>query len=548
MAAMSLVHKFENNLIPEGGKEMYEGRIALVDYILEKKAVTEAGCRYCPHCLKETPTKFAICLECWTALESHGIKPYRIIEEEDEDEATKRQIDEEIRRQNETIFKETVNEAQESAAKDHDNYGFDPDEVDYDEGDEEMNEEQEEDEEVTVEDEEEEDAGDTQQAEDAEKIPAWALNLDVGSKRLPVKGLINNDSSEAAAQLFDNAIIAKIIGMYGHYYNQRVMMTPEDYCERMTTGNIGRLDLDGICPYTGENDAGTLRRPTEEELDALFDERAKEEEWMQGERMYGGRPRSSLTSVIITLEIYEKLMESLVLTGFKPEQLQFLIPMNKMKGSIDDKNEMRAKISDFLGRLLKCAFPNATQYTYFRSGNHGFEDCIEIPAFTVYLSHREKSRSMELLVTATQCNVVLPQAFIGRIAHAVKRAEQEAQRGHLRWQDNLTPNMDLNIAKDVYKSIGDTAGAKRAVDDFERGQAREAAKAKEASKASAPKPPPPKASAPSGSAPSTSSSSRGAESKPKPAYKAMPTSAKSARPSPSERPQQTPQDKKKRTD
>jgi hypothetical protein len=32
-------------------------------------------------------------LECWTALESHGIKPYRIIEEEDEDEATKRQID-----------------------------------------------------------------------------------------------------------------------------------------------------------------------------------------------------------------------------------------------------------------------------------------------------------------------------------------------------------------------------------------------------------------------------------------------------------------------
>ena len=76
--------------------------------------------------------------------------------------------------------------------------------------------------------------------------------------------------------------------------------------------------------------------------------------------------------VILTVESYEKLMESLVLTGFKPEQLQFLIPMSRMKGSVEEKNEMRAKISDFLGRLLKCAFPNATQYTYFRSGNHAW--------------------------------------------------------------------------------------------------------------------------------------------------------------------------------
>jgi hypothetical protein len=50
MDAMSPVHQFENNMIPEGGREQYDGRVRLVDYILEKKAVTEAGCRYCPHC------------------------------------------------------------------------------------------------------------------------------------------------------------------------------------------------------------------------------------------------------------------------------------------------------------------------------------------------------------------------------------------------------------------------------------------------------------------------------------------------------------------
>ena len=116
MDAMSLISKFENHMIPEGGKEQYEGRIRLVDYILEKKPVTESGCRYCPHCLKETPTVFAICLACWTALESHGLKPYRIIEEEDEEETTKRQIDEEVRRHKETIFKDVVNEAKEGAA------------------------------------------------------------------------------------------------------------------------------------------------------------------------------------------------------------------------------------------------------------------------------------------------------------------------------------------------------------------------------------------------------------------------------------------------
>ena len=103
---------------------------------------------------------------------------------------------------------------------------------------------------------------------------------------------------------------------------------------------------------------------------------------------------------------------------------------------------------------MKSAFPNSTQYTYFRAGDHGFEDCIEIPASAVYLTYREKERSMELLVTATQCNVNLPQAFIGRIAHAIKRAEQEAARGHLRWIEHIAPNVDPNIVQNVYKAIG----------------------------------------------------------------------------------------------
>ena len=72
---------------------------------------------------------------------------------------------------------------------------------------------------------------------------------------------------------------------------------------------------------------------------------------------------------------------------------------------------------------------------------------------------------MELLVTASQCNVNLPQAFIGRIAHAIKRAEQEAARGHVRWLDHIAPNVDPKVVQNVYKAIGSTEGAKRAMDD-----------------------------------------------------------------------------------
>ena len=271
-----------------------------------------------------------------------------------------------------------------------------------------------------------------------------------------------------------------------------------------------------------------------------------------GRKDVWGRPRDMLMPIVKTLEIYEKLMERLVLAGFKPEDLHFLIPMNKMKGTPEEKSEMRAKMSGFLCRLLKSAFPNSTQYTYFRAGDHGFEDCIEIPAFAVYLTYREKERSMELLVTATQCNVNLPQAFIGRIAHAIKRAEQEAARGHLRWIEHIAPNVDPNIVQNVYKAIGSTEGAKRAVDDVAKAEARASeaeAKSRGGPKAYGPRPPPPKiapTSAPSYS--SSSSSAAAGPAKAKPAPKQMPTAAKSSRPSPTDKPQPAPQYKKKRTD
>jgi hypothetical protein len=50
--------------------------------------------------------------------------------------------------------------------------------------------------------------------------------------------------------------------------------------------------------------------------------------------------------VVLTLEVYEQMMEFLVHAGYTPERLQFLTPTSKMRGNNTEKAEMRKMISD----------------------------------------------------------------------------------------------------------------------------------------------------------------------------------------------------------
>ena len=259
----------------------------------------------------------------------------------------------------------------------------------------------------------------------------------------------------------------------------------------MTTGKQVRLDLDDFCQYTGEDKEGKLKRPTEQDLDLLFEEKGKENSWSEGERMYSGRPRDMLMPTVLTLEIYEKMMEFLVLAGYTPETLGFLMPMTKMQGDASEKQEMRVTISNFLRRLLKGTFPDFESYTFFRSGNHGFPKCIDLPAFSVYLSLREKEQRVELLVAAQQCGIPLPRNFINKMAYAIQFAETEAKRGKSEMKTHLAPNLGDEIVGQVFKAVGDSAGTKRAAADAKaRGPTQPPSKAEEpgaASSSSAPK-------------------------------------------------------------
>ena len=150
------------------------------------------------------------------------------------------------------MFKDTVHQAQENVSESND-YGFNPDEVDYNEGDdEEMDQEEETQREDDVIVEDDDDEMDVEpENEPSSKLPAWTKNLECGSKGMPGDGLVNNDVSEAAAHLYDNAVMSKIIAMFRLYYKQRVTLTPEEYYAMMTETKRVRLDLDDFCPYTG---------------------------------------------------------------------------------------------------------------------------------------------------------------------------------------------------------------------------------------------------------------------------------------------------------
>eukprot|EP00435_Cladocopium_sp_Y103_P050739 s959_g15.t1 len=157
---------------------------------------------------------------------------------------------------------------------------------------------------------------------------------------MPTIGLQNVDMEERAAQIFDNALMAKILQMFPFYYNQRVVMSPKEYYDKMVKNEIGRVDLDGICPYTGEDEEGNLRYPSDEAIKEWFDQKASKVKWSD-DMMFAGRPFECMKPTIDLLLKIEKMLAFLVEAGFNPERLQFLVPMGKMRGTNEEKAQMR---------------------------------------------------------------------------------------------------------------------------------------------------------------------------------------------------------------
>ena len=99
------------------------------------------------------------------------------------------------------------------------------------------------------------------------------------------------------------------------------------------------------------------------------------------------------------MEMVEKMMRFMVESGFKPDCLGFLKPMDRKSGTPQQKAEFRKHVSQFVQRLLKGTFPDKENYVYFRPAsdgvNPGFSNCLELPVLSVIFAFRERSRSDE---------------------------------------------------------------------------------------------------------------------------------------------------------
>ena len=102
---------------------------------------------------------------------------------------------------NKDMFKDCVDQAnaEQDKSETQSCYDFDTSEVDYDNDDQEMEVPDEGEEEDEVEMDEEVTESYNKAKEEHQSIPKWARNLETDVKKMPTKGLINIDMSEAAA-------------------------------------------------------------------------------------------------------------------------------------------------------------------------------------------------------------------------------------------------------------------------------------------------------------------------------------------------------------
>ena len=209
---------------------------------------------------------------------------------------------------------------------------------------------------------------------------------------------------------------------------------------------MGRMDLDGICPYAGEDENGELKLPEETVLREYFDDRATTVKW-GGDLKFieedSGRPWEFMQEAIKTMEMVEKMMRFMVESGFKPDGLGFLKPMDSTSGTPQQKAEFRKRVSQFVQRLLKGTFPDKENYVYFRPAsdgvNLGFSNCLELPVLS--FAFRGRSRSDEWAIAARQCGVILPKLLNDKANFSIAAAEKQAEKGRVNPFNILMPNL-----------------------------------------------------------------------------------------------------------
>ena len=151
--------------------------------------------------------------------------------------------------------------------------------------------------------------------EKLKRFPKWTHPLEFGVKTMPITNLTNVDPDEGAARIFDNLVLIYLLGFMEQYIRIRVHDDPEDYFKKMTKGEKGRIDLDGLCPYN-PNSGDTLDPPTPAQIRPFWEVRAKADPRCKDMILWTSREPKDMRIIIDVAVKMEKVMAFLVEAGY----------------------------------------------------------------------------------------------------------------------------------------------------------------------------------------------------------------------------------------
>ena len=120
----------------------------------------------------------------------------------------------------------------------------------------------------------------------------------------------------------------------------------------MRSNKHGRMDLDGLVKYTGEDGDGNLLMPTDEEIEEIFRQKGTPSKWSGDVKLVGGRPIEMMRPVFLIYEELQKILNFLINAGYTEDQLGYLTPLSRIQDD-EERRVMRGLLSNFVQRALK---------------------------------------------------------------------------------------------------------------------------------------------------------------------------------------------------
>ena len=158
-------------------------------------------------------------------------------------------------------------------------------------------------------------------------------------------------------------------------------------------------EFDGYIPFVGETEDGELKRPTADQLIALFHEHAKNGK-------LGGRELETYMKGVNGIRVLCKIMKYLVQIGITPQLINSK-SVDILDADDERQLEARREASDFVRKIISGAFA-VRSYDYFRVTPPQRDDHVHLDPIELVCAVTERCKTFTILVTLNKIGLDLP--------------------------------------------------------------------------------------------------------------------------------------------